>query len=382
MNSSPKAAKPILAPDDQAVSFAELFFDLVFVFSVTQVVHLLHGAFDWVHVGRAILVFWLVWWTWTQFTWALNAANTEHHLIQLATVVATALAFFIAVSVPQTFTSFSWWFAFSYVAVRLIGLLIYLWVSWGNRIMRKAVLTFSIISISGLISVIVGGILGGEVQYWLWGLAILLDILAASIGANNEGWGLYPKHFAERHGLFVIIVLGETLIVAASAVAEESWNSHLLIIAMLAVGITACLWWLYFVRIKGQLEHAMNQQEGAAQSSMGRDVFSLLHFPMLCGLVIYAYAIEEAMVHPDSAMTVQARLALAIGIIMYSISIIIAFWRATRKILFLRAGLTIVIAGVCFTYSGITVFGTLGIAFTGLFLLCSLEEKKETEIAD
>ena len=382
MNSSPKAAKPILAPDDQAVSFAELFFDLVFVFSVTQVVHLLHGAFDWVHVGRAILVFWLVWWTWTQFTWALNSANTEHHLIQLATVVATALAFFIAVSVPQTFTSFSWWFAFSYVAVRLIGLLIYLWVSWGNRIMRKAVLTFSIISISGLISVIVGGILGGEVQYWLWGLAILLDILAASIGANNEGWGLYPKHFAERHGLFVIIVLGETLIVAASAVAEESWNSHLLIIAMLAVGITACLWWLYFVRIKGQLEHAMNQQEGAAQSSMGRDVFSLLHFPMLCGLVIYAYAIEEAMVHPDSAMTVQARLALAIGIIMYSISIIIAFWRATGKILFLRAGLTIVIAGVCFTYSGITVFGTLGIAFTGLFLLCSLEEKKETEIAD
>lgn len=380
MNSSPKAAKPILAPDDQAVSFAELFFDLVFVFSVTQVVHLLHGAFDWVHVGRAILVFWLVWWAWTQFTWALNAANTEHHLIQLATVVATALAFFIAVSVPQTFTSFSWWFAFSYVAVRLIGLLIYLWVSWGNRIMRKAVLTFSIISISGLISVIVGGILGGEVQYWLWGLAILLDVLAASIGANNEGWGLYPKHFAERHGLFVIIVLGETLIVAASAVAEESWNSHLLIIAMLAVGITACLWWLYFVRIKGQLEHAMNQQEGAAQSSMGRDVFSLLHFPMLCGLVIYAYAIEEAMVHPDSAMTVQARLALAIGIIMYSISIIIAFWRATGKILFLRAGLTIVIAGVCFTYSGITVFGTLGIAFTGLFLLCLLEEKKQTEI--
>lgn len=246
--------------------------------------------------------------------------------------------------------------------------------------MRKAVVTFSTISISGLVAVIVGGIMGGEAQYWLWGLAILLDVLAASIGANNEGWGLFPKHFAERHGLFVIIVLGETLIVAASAVAEESWNVKLLIISMLAVGITACLWWLYFVRIKGQLEHAMNQQEGAAQSAMGRDVFSLLHFPMLCGLVIYAYAIEEAMVHPDSAMTLQARLALAIGIILYSLSIILAFWRATGKLLFLRAGLTIVIAGVCFAYSNITVFGTLGIAFTGLFLLCALEEKKETEI--
>src|SRR6187549_811039 len=243
MNSSMQQPKPILAPDDQAVSFAELFFDLVFVFSVTQVVHLLHGAFDWVHVGRAVLVFWLVWWAWTHFTWALNAANTEHHLVQFATVIATILAFFIAVSVPQTFTDFSWWFAVSYVAVRSIGLLIYLWVSWGDEKMRSAVKAFSMISISGLVAVMAGGILGGDAQYWFWGLAIILDVVAATIGGNKEGWGLYPKHFAERHGLFVIIVLGETLIVAASAVAQESWNSHLLIISMLAVGITACLWW-------------------------------------------------------------------------------------------------------------------------------------------
>jgi low temperature requirement protein LtrA len=380
MNSLTKSPKPILAPDDQSVSFAELFFDLVFVFSVTQVVHLLHGAFDWIHVGRAILVFWLVWWAWTQFTWALNAANTEHHLVQFATIIATVLAFFIAVSVPQTFTDFSWWFAVSYVAVRTIGLLIYLWVSWGNVKMRSAVTTFSTISISGLVAVIVGGIMGGDAQYWFWGLAILLDVVAATIGANNSGWGLFPKHFAERHGLFVIIVLGETLIVAASAVAEESWNSHLLIISMLAVGITACLWWLYFVRIKGCLEHAMHQREGSAQSSMGRDVFSLWHFPMLCGLIIYAYAIEEAMVHPDDVMTIQARLALSTGIMLYSTSIVISFWRATGKILFLRVGFTLAIAGICFAYSGIPVMGTLGIAFLGLLLLCVFEEKTDTEI--
>ena len=113
---------------------------------------------------------------------------------------------------------------------------------------------------------------------------------------------------------------------------------------------------------------------------MGRDVFSLLHFPMLCGLVIYAYAIEEAMVHPDSVMTVQSRLALAIGMMLYSISIIIAYWRATGKILFLRFGITIAIAGICFYYADITVIATLTIAFIGLFLLCILEEKMETEI--
>ena len=94
--------KSILATGDQPVSFVELFFDLVFVYAITQVVHLMHGYFDWVHVGKAILVFWLVWWAWTQFTWALNAADTKNHLVQLGTLAATAIAFFMAVSVPES----------------------------------------------------------------------------------------------------------------------------------------------------------------------------------------------------------------------------------------------------------------------------------------
>ena len=92
MNHESPTKTSFLAGTDQPVSFAELFFDLVFVFSVTQVVHLLHGAFDWLHVGRAILVFWLVWWAWTQFTWALNAADTTHHRIQFSVLLATALS--------------------------------------------------------------------------------------------------------------------------------------------------------------------------------------------------------------------------------------------------------------------------------------------------
>ncbi len=366
---------PILAPHDQPVSFAELFFDLVFVFSVTQVVHLLHGAFDWLHAGRAILVFWLVWWAWTQFTWALNAADTRHNWIQLGTIVATAIAFFMAVSVPESFSRYSLWFALSYVAVRSIGLLIYLWVAWTEIEMRTAVKTFGGISLAGLAAVIAGGMLGGEAQYWFWGLTILLDIVAAAVGGNNESWNLHPKHFAERHGLFVIIVLGETLIVAASAVSGESWDNHLLLISILSVGITSCFWWLYFSRTKDQLEHAMAQHKGSKQSSMGRDVFSLLHFPMLCGLIIYAYAIEEAMLHPNGQLSFQARLALALGIFLFVFGLVIAFWRATGKIDFLRILFAILIAGACLGFSGISALSTLVIGFGGLFFLCVTEEK-------
>lgn len=376
MKSSNQGKQHILADADQAVSFAELFFDLVFVFCVTQVVHLLHGSFDWLHIGRAILVFWLIWWAWTQFTWALNAADTEHSWVQQGTLLATAFAFFMAVAVPQAFSGGAWWFAITYVAVRSIGLLVYLWVAWSNASMRAAVKTFGAISIAGLIAVLIGGLAGGIAQYWFWGLAIFLDVLAATIGANSEGWNLHPRHFAERHGLFVIIALGETLIVAASAVAEESWDQSLLLISALAVCITSALWWLYFYRIKDRLEHAMARQTGAAQSSMARDMFSLFHFPLICGLIVYAYAIEEAMMHPATPLTFEGRLAFGTGIFLFSMSIVLAYWRGTKKFLVPRAVMTTFIAGIIVVYDGISTFRSLLISFALLLVLFGIEEKE------
>ncbi|HEY3385799.1 MAG TPA: low temperature requirement protein A [Saprospiraceae bacterium] len=380
MKSSSPHTKSILTAEDQPVSFAELFFDLVFVFCVTQVVHLLDHAFDWVHLGRAILVFWLVWWAWTQFTWALNAADTKHDRVQMATLVATALAFFMAVSVPHSFDTSSWWFGLTYVAVRGIGLLIYLWVSWPNENMRSAVRSFGAFSILGLMAVLVGGFLGGELQYWFWGLAIALDVFAATVGANKEGWGLHPNHFVERHGLFIIIAMGETLIVAASGATKEAWDGHLMLVAALSVGITSCLWWLYFYRIKDRLEHAMARRHGIDQSSMARDVFSLFHFPMVCGLIIYAYAIEQAMLHPKDPLTLEGRIALSVGVGLYAISIVIAYWRAVGKILWTRVGLAIVFGVIVFGRSGIDVSRTLMLCLGGLLLLCALENKEEKEI--
>ena len=367
-------SKSILAPDDQPVGFVELFFDLVFVYAITQVVHLMHGSFDWAHVGKAILVFWLVWWAWTQFTWALNAADTKNHLVQLGTLAATAIAFFMAVSVPESFTRSSWWFAVAYVGGRSIGLAIYLWVTWQDPGMRSAVRTFSIFSISGLIAVLLGGYLGGQIQIWCWGLAILADVIAALIGARSDSWNLHAGHFSERHGLFIIIALGETLIIAASAVSEEFFNGALLIVSLLSVGITCCLWWLYFFRMKEKLEHAMASKSGSARSELGRDVYSLIHFPILCGLIIYAFAIEEAMVHPNDVMSLSARAALALGIFIYSIGICLASLRATGIIQYTRIVLTTVTALLIFFISDISTIATMVIAIICLLVMCVVEE--------
>jgi len=374
MKSSKKPISPFLTSSDQPVSFAELFFDLVFVYAITQVVQLLHHGFYWIYVLQAVLVFWLVWWGWTQYTWALNAANTLHRTIQIAILCATAIAFFMAVSVPHAFDESSIWFALAYVAVRSIGLYIYLWVTWPDQEMRRAVKTFATLSVLGLCSAIAGGWIGGEWQYGLWFLTILLDMLAAGIGGNSEGWNLHPRHFSERHGLFVIIALGETLIIAASAATEEIADAYLLIVSCLCIAMTCCLWWIYFFRAKEKLEHAMQSKTGAEQSKFGRDVYSLLHFPLICGLIIYAYAIEEAMTHPHVEMGDAARGALAVGILVYSTGIVLTHLRATGKWLYMRLLITLTFASCIYFIQGVQTFWTLIVALAGLLAICILEE--------
>jgi low temperature requirement protein LtrA len=324
----------IVAPEDQSVTFVELFFDLVFVYAVTQVVSLLHGGLAWAALGRAVLVFWLVWWAWTQFTWALNAADTTHSLVELGTLFATAVAFLMAVAVPDAYGDRAEWFAIAYVLVRAIGLVIYAWVASANPSQRTAVGTFGLVSVAGLVTALLGGALGGSAQIALWGLIILLDVIAAAIGGRVEGWNLHPDHFAERHGLFVIIALGETLIVAAGGVTGVEWSY-----ALLAVG-------------------------------------GLLHFVMLCGLVACAVTIEGAVAHPIEPLPFELRVALAAGLVLFVGGMAAALWRATRRLPLPRLLLIALMGAVVIVAWNVPSWASLAIAFAGVALAVALEEQE------
>ena len=123
-------ARAITTEEDQPTTFVELFFDLVFVFAVTQVVAVVHHDLSWGYVARGAIVFWLVWWAWTQFTWALNSADTTHPGVEGVMLLATAVVFAMAVAIPTSFSSSGIWFASSYIAVRVIGLALYARVAW------------------------------------------------------------------------------------------------------------------------------------------------------------------------------------------------------------------------------------------------------------
>jgi low temperature requirement protein LtrA len=312
-----------------------LFFDLVFVFCVTQVVTLLHGHVDVRSGGSALLAFWLVWWAWTQFTWALNAANTEHPRVQLAMLFATSIAFLLAIGIPGAFTGGALGFAGPYVALRCIGLLLYAWVAWGDVLQRRAVLVFTAWSLAGLAAVLIGAVSTGLWLHAWWGLAIVLDLVAAMIGAQREGWNLHPDHFVERHGLIVIIALGESLIVTASGLVGQT-TMLALATGLLAVAVTGALWWSYFRHIRHMLEHALASCDGAVRSSLARDAFSVMHFPMLCGVILLAAGTEQALARPDQTLDVSARVALAGGVLLFAGGTAAAFWRATGRVLVTR----------------------------------------------
>jgi low temperature requirement protein LtrA len=372
-------SRNIVSPDDQRVSFVELFFDLVFVFCVTQTVALLHHGLSWSAIGQATLVFWLVWWAWTQFTWALNAADTTNDIVGLGTLSATAIAFFMAIAIPDAFHGHAARFAIPYVANRALGLAVYGWVARAaNPSQHRAVRVFSLISSGGLAAVLAGGLVGGTAQYWLWGLAIVLDIIAALVGGRLEGWNIHPEHFAERHGLFVIIALGECLIVVAGS-ATSAYSDRTLIVAVLAVATTCALWWTYFTRAKPALDHALASCSGSVQSEMARDVFTLLHFPMLCGVILYAVATAIAVEHPAEPYATPARFALAAGLVLFIAGMGIATLRARGVAQGARMVVIALTAAALVALDGIRPINALLISLAGLVIIAVIEQRSEEQ---
>ena len=359
----------VASPSDQRVTFVELFFDLVFVFCVTQVVSLLHAGVTWRAIGEVVLVFWLVWWGWTQFTWALNAADTTNPRVEAATLVATGVAFFLAVGIPTAFHGHPLWFAGTYVAVRILGLLVYDWVAWADVSQRGAVRRFSLVSVGGLVAVLIGGVMGGTAQYIWWALAIVLDLVAAAVGGRAEGWNLHAEHFSERHGLIVIIALGESLIVAAISLTDGNWPAYRVVAAILCVAIAGAMWWSYFVRNKLELDESLEEAQGVQRSMLARDAYSIIHFPMILGIIAYATTVEHALGHAKDPLGTPNRALLAASILLYAGSMELALRRAGKPVKMARRLLPILTAVTVFALANTAAVVSLAIVLVGYTVL-------------
>jgi low temperature requirement protein LtrA len=363
-------------PEPQSVTFVELFFDLVFVFAVTQLTKTTAEHLDPAGIGRSLTLFWLVWWAWTQFTWTLNPADTEHPAVRAWTLAATGAAFAMAASVPRAFESDPLWFAVPYLVIRLIGL--GLQVRVGLEVDDGAPgvsMRWVWMSLVGLALVLAGGFVDADVRVWVWIAAIAADLLAASIGASDEEWDLATGHFSERHGLFVIIALGESLILAASAIAADERSADLVAASGASLLVACLLWWTYFGWLKEALEHGFAATSTADRGATARDAYSFLHFPLIAGIISFAVAVEEILLHPERPAEPEVVAALAVGIALFVGCSAASCWRVTGTVLVPRLAITAaIVAAVALLGSLDPVWPLLAVA-AGLLILILVEER-------
>jgi len=311
----------VRASSPQAVTFVELFFDLVFVFAVTQLTVLTARDLTPEGIVRSILLGWLIWWAWTQFTWTLNPADTTHSVVRIVTLAATGAALVMAASLPRAFAEDALWFAGPYIVVRALGLGLQIEVDL-ERVgaSHAGVKTWAAMSSIGLVLVFVGAAVDPGDRSWAWFLAIVADLVAAAIAGRRTTWDLNPAHLSERHGLFVIIALGESLIVAGTAVAGDERSAALASAAAGAILVACLLWWTYFGWLKEALEHRISAAPVERMGSLARDAFSLAHFLIISGIVGFAVAIEEIAAHPAEPAPAAVIAALGIGVALFVVS--------------------------------------------------------------
>ena len=373
------ATRSLYTEEEQGAAFVELFFDLVFVFAITQVTSLVLNDLTFAGIGKAVLIFWMIWWGWTQFTWALNPANTDHATVRLWTLVAAGVAFIMAVSVGDAFGDGGLLFAGTYVAVRLIGLGLFYKISIEQPELSASVRLFTLRSLGGLALAILGGFMVPELRVWIWLGVVLLDMWASGASGSRGGWDLHPGHFAERHGLFVIIALGESLVAAGVAASHQDLTTPLLLVALGAVSVSCLLWWSYFGWLKEGLERALRSKKGSGQSILARNAYSLVHFPLVVGVIAIAVGVEEMVAHPTDPLHTGPLVAFACGIVLFVGAAAVAWLIASGKLLWRRLTIAVATAIALLLLPTAMPFWVLGITSVALLIILVIEFSRCTE---
>jgi low temperature requirement protein LtrA len=261
------------------------------------------------------------------------------------------------------------------VAVRVLGQLLYIVAAWSDPEKRAAVLSFGMVSVGGMSAVIAGAWIGGNAIYWLWILGSIIDMVAAALGGRSEGWKLDRHHFSERHGLFVIIALGETLIVAGHGLTGAEWEAPLVGAALLAVAATFGFWWSYFPYAKPRIDRALHHLQQKRLTVICRDVFTLLHLPMMCGLILFAAVTAQVLEHPEDPLHLASRVGLAAGLVLFVGGMAMGVWRATGELSLARLVATLVAAALVLALDHASPLISLGLVALGAWVAATVEVK-------
>jgi low temperature requirement protein LtrA len=327
----PDAERELEHGGEHEVTPLELFFDLVFVFAMTQVTSFLADDPTWGGVLRGMLALAALWWAWSVYAWLTSAMNVDEGGVRLAMLAAMGAMLFAALAVPRAFGGDAVLFGVAYLLVRLLHLVLSAIVARDDPDRRGALLRFAPTAIIGPSLLVLAGFLEGDERIVTWVVAIAIDYLGPVVIGVGRGWWVAPEHFAERYGLIILIALGESII-AIGVGAGFELDAEVIVAAGLGIVVVSALWWLYFDVAAIFARRRLMQARGLELHQLALHAYSYLHLPMVAGIVLFALGLKMTLGHVGEALDTVPAVGLCGGAALYLLGHIAFLFRTTGRV--------------------------------------------------
>jgi len=378
------------------VTSIELFFDLVFVFAITQVTTLMANDLTARGAIRGILVISVLWWCWVGYAWLGNLVRADEGVMRLALFLAMAAMFIAALTIPESFTDLPGGlsgpvvFAACYFAVRLVHFGMFWAAGSGDPGLRRQLLRFIPSLVIGTTLLLIASQLTGTAQTVMWLAALVGDYLGTVL-AGASGWRVNSaSHFAERHGLIIIIALGESIVSIGVGVTALPISWPIIVASVLGLTIAGALWWSYFDVVALVAQRVLAKAQGEERARLARDSYSFLHLPMVIGIIFLSLGLKKVLsyVGGDDGHTLADHLyglpliALYGGTSLYLLAHVAFRWRNTHTVNPHRTIVAVLLLALIPVAALLPALATLGLLAAILVALIAFEAIRYAEARD
>jgi low temperature requirement protein LtrA len=301
---------------ERRVTHLELFFDLVFVFAITQVTGFLVHDPTWGGLLRGLFLLGALWWAWAAYAWLTNTLDPEEGAVRLAVFASMAAMLVVALATPHAFDVDGVVFGVAYFIVRALHLVLYALAGRNDPDLERAVLRILPSALLGAALIIVAAFFDGAAELAIWAVALAIDYLWLLV-TGMRGWRVSPEHFVERHALIIIVALGESIIAIGIGAGELSLDAGTIAIAAIGIGVVCALWWSYFDWVIYVSQARLADAEGLERAVLARDLYSYLHLPMVGGIVLFAFGLETTLAHGGTPLEIIPAIGLCGGLALY-----------------------------------------------------------------